>query len=115
MSLSFEESCSRYRDFIAENGYPRDLVWITQKDVLLSGKRFLYVRLPIPESNREHARALFDAAMKEQSGVSFRKVCETEHATLCSVWVPADGSERQYAMCSQKDLKMSAANGESRV
>ena len=53
--------------------------------------------------------------MKDQSGVSFKTVCETEHATLCAVCVPADSSERQYAMCSQKDPKMSAAIGESRV
>jgi hypothetical protein len=115
MSASFEESCARFCEFLAANGYTRELAWITPQDVLLSGTRLLYVRVPIPNSNQEHARALFDAAMKEQSGVSFKTVCETDYATLCTVWVPTDDSEGQNAMCSKTDLKMSAAIGESRV
>jgi hypothetical protein len=115
MSASFEESCARFREFLANNGYAHEAVWITPKDVLLSGRRLVYVRLPIPGGNREHARALFDTAMKEQSGVSFKTVCETDYATLCTVWVPADDSERQHAMCSKADLKMSAATSEGRV
>jgi hypothetical protein len=115
MSASFEESCARFRTFLASSGYARELVWITPNDVLCSRERLLYVKLPIPKSNHEHARAHFDAAMKEQSGVSFKVVRETDYAALCTVWVPADNSERQYAMCSKTDLKMSAATGERRV
>jgi len=85
------------------------------EDVLLSGQRLLYVKLPIPNSNGECARTLFEAAMKGHSGVTFKAVCETDHATLCAVWVPTDDSERQYAMCSKTDLKMSAATGNSKI
>lgn len=92
MSASFEESCARFSEFLADNGYAHAPVWITPKDVLLGGQRLLYVKLPIPEGNQKRARTLFDTAMKEQSGVSFKTVCETDGATLCTVWVPADDS-----------------------
>jgi hypothetical protein len=115
MSASFEESCARFSEFLADNGYAHAPVWITPKDVLLGGQRLLYVKLPIPEGNQKRARTLFDTAMKEQSGVSFKTVCETDGATLCTVWVPADDSERERAMCSKTDLKMSLSPCESRV
>jgi hypothetical protein len=115
MSASFEESCVNFRDFLAQNGHTHQLAWITSSDVLLIGPRLLYVKLPLPNSNREYARAVFETAMKTQSGVSLSAVGETDHATLCTVWSPTDESERQYAMHSKTNLKMSARTVESRV
>jgi hypothetical protein len=115
MNGSFEESYVRFRGFLAENGYSREPVWITRKDVLLSERRLLYVKIPLPNSNREHARVIFETAMNRYSGVSFSAVCETDHSTLCTAWAPADESDRQYAMCPKTGLKMSARTVESRV
>src|SRR5882757_6131371 len=98
MSPSFEESCVRFRQFLVENGYSHGPAWTTREDVLLGRRRKLYARFPIPNRNREHARSLFEAAMNEQTGVSFSAVCETDRTTLCRVWVPADDTERKYAM-----------------
>ena len=53
--------------------------------------------------------------MKEHSGVSFHAVCETDHRTLCTVWVPRDEDERQRAMCSKTDLKTTVPVDASRV
>jgi hypothetical protein len=114
VSASFEESCARFSKFLSDNGYSPRIVWITPEDVLFTGRPLLYVKLPTPPRNSEQARMRFDVAMKEQSGVSFRAFCQTDYSTLCTVWVPADESERERAMCSKTDLKMSAAIGESR-
>jgi hypothetical protein len=114
VSASFEDSCASFRDLLAGNGYPHEFVWIASEDVLRGRRRLLYVKLPIPD-RRDDACARFEAAMKEQSGVTFKAVCETDHRTLCAVWVPSNGSERQYSMCSKTDLKMSVPVGKSRV
>ena len=114
MSTSFEESCVRFREFLLKNGYAHEPAWITPKDVLLGGRR-LYVRLPLGNSNRDYVRVVFQTAMNGQAGVSFKAVGETDQSTLCTVWSPADESERQRAMCSKTDLKMSANTGESRI
>jgi hypothetical protein len=114
MSASFEESCVRFREFLFKNGYAHEPAWITPDDVLLSGRR-LYVRGPPGNINREYARQVFQTAMNAQAGVSFSAVGETDRSTLCRVWTPADESERQRAMCSKTDLKMSANTGDSRI
>jgi len=108
VSASFEDSCRRFREFLARNGYPLELVWITSDDVLLTGRNFLYVKLPSPDRGGGAARARFEAATKAQSGVSFKGLFETDHKTLCTVWVASDDSECERAMCSKTDLKMSA-------
>jgi hypothetical protein len=115
VSASFEESCARFREFLAGNGYSRDFVWITAEDVLLSTRGLLYVKLPNPDHARYDARSRFETAMKEQCGVSFKAVCESDHKTFCTVWAPNDDSEGERAMCSKADLKMSVPVGVSRV
>ena len=109
MSASFEESCGRFCEFLIRNGYPGEIVWITSDDLLVTGRRLFYVRLPNPDRGRVDARARFEEAAKKQSGVSFRAMFETDHRSLCTVWVPIDDSERERAMCSKTDLKMSAS------
>jgi len=115
VGASFEESCGRFREFLVSNGYLRDLVWISSDDVLLSGRRVFYVRLPEPDRARDVARARYELAMKDQSSVSFKALCETDHRTLCTVWVPGDDSECERALCSKTELKMSVPAGASRI
>ena len=95
MSASFEESCGRFCEFLIRNGYPGEIVWITSDDLLVTGRRLFYVRLPNPDRGRVDARARFEEAAKKQSGVSFRAMFETDHRSLCTVWVPIDDSERE--------------------
>jgi hypothetical protein len=115
VNASFEESCVRFREFLAGNGYSSEFARITSEDVLVGGRPLLYVKLPNPDRARDDARARFEEAMKKESGVSFKAVCETDHRTLCTVWAPRDDSEREYAMCSKTDLKMSVPAGASRM
>ena len=114
MSSTFEEACIRYSQFLGDNGYHSQILWITPRDILVTDRRSFYVRTPVPASNLERARELFETAIKQQSGVSFSTVCETDHATCCRAWAPADHEERQRAMCPP-ELKMSASTTESRV
>jgi len=115
MTTTFEEECSQFGRFLVSNGYPDKLIWVTPQDVLVTGARHFYVRVPVPADNLKYARELYDTAMKQQSGISFSTVCETDQATCCNVWVPVDEDERQRAMCSKAALKMSAATGDSRA
>jgi len=112
---SFEEECSRFRQFLSADGYPDQIIWVTPEDVLVAGVRRFYVKLPVPAKNLEYARELFERATRQQSGVSFSTVCETRESTCCNVWVPGDDDERQRAMCSKTDLKLSVAAAGSRA
>ncbi len=114
MTSTFEESCVRYSQFLRSNGYPGELIWVNQQDILLTTRRLIYVRLPVSEGNRKVVHDLFNKAMREQSGISFSTVCALDAATCCRAWVPADEEERQRAMCP-KDLKLSVAAASSRL
>src|SRR5580692_10663860 len=113
MTLTFDESCLRFRKFLGDNGYPADLIWITPQE-LLAGDRLLYVRLPVPDVNVQRVREVFENAMEQHSGIVFTTVCELDSATCCRAWVPADDDERGRAMCP-RDLKISALKGNSRI
>jgi hypothetical protein len=111
---NFDDAQERFREFLAKNGYPTELIWVTPNDVLLTGRKLIYVKLPVPKCNLLRARELFELGMPRQLGVSFRAVCEFKGVTCCYVWVPADQSESQHAFMP-RDLKMSANTGESKV
>jgi hypothetical protein len=114
VETTFEQSCARFSSFLKNNGYPDELIWITPQDILFTNRRLLYVKFPIPRRNLEQVHALFDKAMKEQSGISFSTACELDRFTCCKAWVPANDDERMRAMCS-RDVKLSAATGNSRM
>jgi hypothetical protein len=114
VNLSFQEACSRYQNFLTANGYPSQIVWVTPENILATGSRTLLVKMPVPSENLGRVREIYDAAIKNQTGVSFSTVCEMDDVTCCRVWAPLDESERQHAQCP-RDLKLSALTGENRL
>jgi hypothetical protein len=72
--FTFEESCNRFRRFLNDNGYPGDVIWVTPQDVLFTGRRLLYVKLPVPDGNLNRVREIYDTAVSTHSGVSFSTV-----------------------------------------
>ncbi len=97
VTATFEEASARFRKFLADNGYPDKLVWVTPQDVLFTRSRRLYIKVPVTDHNLRGVRELFEAAMKAQSGISFSTVCKLGDATCCRAWVPANEDERQRA------------------
>src|SRR5260370_37513455 len=100
MTPSFEESYLRFRVFLTKNGFARETVWITSEDVILGGERLLYVKLPVPNSNHDHARGVFESATNKKSGVSFSAIGETDAATPRTVCIPDDVLARHYSTTS---------------
>ena len=47
----FDGALTRFRAFLKQNNYAENVVWVMPEDILLTGKRFLYVRVPIPAEN----------------------------------------------------------------
>jgi len=109
---TFQESVAEFRRFLAENGYPQDLIWVNPDDVILTGP-LIYVRVPVSQSNEESARQLFEHGISQQMGVLFATLCEIGSATCSYVWVPKDQTEAQEALMPA-GLKMSVNTGASR-
>jgi hypothetical protein len=47
----FDGAQARFRAFLKQNNYSENVIWVMSEDILLTGKRFLYVRVPIPAEN----------------------------------------------------------------
>lgn len=114
MDSSFDESLVKFRRFLRENGYPEKVVWLMPKDVLLSGRRLIYVRVPIPRTNETLACELFALSVSQGRGVLFKTICTIEDTTYAFAWSPKDEDEAEQRQIGN-GLKMSVVIKSSMV
>jgi hypothetical protein len=110
----FEEAVSHFEDFLRSNGYSPTLIWVEPADLVLPAGRAIYVRVPVPSRNLEHARSRFASGMAEGLGVTFGTVCDLPNATCCYAWVPKDRKQQQEHLVGC-GMKISAKTDSSRV
>jgi hypothetical protein len=110
----FDEAVSRFEAFLRQNGYPTELVWVEPADLVLPGRRAIYVKLPVPENNLVQARNRFTTAMSTGLGITFGTICELGTTTCCYAWSPKDRTEQQEHLMGS-GLKLSAKTGSSRL
>src|SRR2546430_17558616 len=74
-SPGFDAAVARFRAFLKANNYSENIVWVMPEDILLTGKRFLYVRVPIPADNERRIRRMYDEGMTQGRGLLMGTVC----------------------------------------
>jgi hypothetical protein len=114
MNLAFDDCLSKFRDFLKANGYPEDVVWVEPEDVLLSGGRLIYVRVPVADTNERRVRRLCDLSRETNKGILFETICLTVNTTYAFAWVPSNEREADLRLMPN-DLKMSAKTGLAKV
>ena len=113
---SFGATVVRFQQFLGQNQYPESILWLTPEDVLLSGKRFVYVRLPIPAANEMTARKMFDDGVANGRGLLMSTICEMEGSTYCYVWYPRRQEEEPQGLWPRDgSVKLSAKMATSRL
>src|SRR5882724_13643360 len=75
VSGNFDESLALFRQFLENHGYPQEIVWLTPNDVIATGRRLVYIRIPVPRENERLVRELYKSGMSEGRGVLFETVC----------------------------------------
>jgi hypothetical protein len=111
---TFEDAVAQFKEFLRENGYSANVVWVEPTDLVLPGRHAIYVKMPPPSRNVEYARRRFAFGMSEALGVTFGTICELQNATCCYVWVPKSRTEQQEHLLGP-GLKLSAQSVTSRV
>ena len=114
MAFSFEDSLSEFREFLQKNDYPEKVEWVEPGDVLLSGRRLIYVRVPVPEMNEQRVRQQFDLSQGSHRGILFGTICAIGDTTYAYAWMPRDAAEAERSLMSN-GLKMSAKTGLGKV
>jgi len=113
---SFGATVVRFQEFLGQNQYPENILWLTPEDVLLSGKRSVYVRVPIPAANEMKARKMYDDGVANGRGLLISTICEMESSTCCYVWYPRRQEEEPQGIWPHDgSVNLSAKMETSRV
>jgi hypothetical protein len=110
---TFEEAVASFESLLRENGYVANLIWAEPRDLILSGRRRIYVRLPVSATNLDCVRERFTSGMSTGRGITFGTICKLQHATCCYAWTPATETERETHLMSS-GLKLSVGVDQSR-
>jgi len=101
---------ARFSEFLGKCEYAKNIVWLTPEDVLLSGKRFVYVKCPVPENNEAKARKIYSEGMAHGRGLLMATVCEMDDSTCCYIWYPKSKEEEPQGIWPHDgSVKMSAS------
>jgi len=112
----FEATRAQFLELLRQCDYPQTIVWVAPEDVLLSGKRFVYVRVPVPNDNEMKIRRIFEEGILRGRGVLISTICEMAGSTCCYVWFPKDGEEGHYGLWPKDGgVKMTAQTESSRI
>jgi hypothetical protein len=93
----FAPAVERYREFLAADGVPTEILWVEREDVT-SYKRQIWVRLPLPAENPARAEDRYIRGRSRGLGLRLETLCALDGVACCYVWAPRDRVEAEQAM-----------------
>jgi hypothetical protein len=114
VNQNFEGAFAKFCQFLNDNGYSPNVIWVTPQEVILSGGA-AYVKVPVPRRNEELVRELFQLSVNQQVAILFTTICEIDGATCTYAWVQKNDSEAAEALMPDSGVKMSIKSGLSRI
>jgi hypothetical protein len=113
---NFDAAVAQFRELLGMSEYARKIIWLVPEDVIATGKRFVYVRVPVPAVNEAKARQMYDEGISNERGVLLSTVCETEDSTCCYVWYPKKTEEEPEGIWPKNGgVKFSAKMGSAKI
>jgi hypothetical protein len=94
-NTNFEDAVAKFQEFLKTNQYSGEITWVQPGDVLLTGKRQLYIRVSSQEARQKMARTTYEDGMPRRRGVLFRTICDLGSTTCSHVRAPASDEEAQ--------------------
>jgi hypothetical protein len=95
---NFEAVVAEFEKFLQTNLYPGRIMWVQSEDVLLTGKRLVYVRIPAPKARAAAAQKIYESGMERGLGVLLGTICELDGMTCCHVWAPSNEQEAEESL-----------------
>ena len=110
----FDGAVARFRVFLKQNNYSENVVWVMPDDILLTGHRVFYVRVPIPTEREKRIRRNYDDGVKTGRGLVMGTVCKTNQSSFCYLWYPRSAQEVPLGLWpTDGELKLSATEESS--
>jgi hypothetical protein len=112
----FETAISQFKVLLGKCQYAKSILWVTPRDVILPGRRLVYIKIPVPTSNETEARKTYQEGIAQGRGLLISTLCEMPESTCCFLWYPRNVDEVPQGNWPHDGLfKMSAETGESRI
>jgi hypothetical protein len=92
---NFEDAVAKFQEFLKANQYSDEIVWVEPDDVLLTGKRLVYVCVAGQKVREKTARRTYEEGMPRRRGVLFRTICDLGSITCTHVWAPRSDDEAE--------------------
>jgi hypothetical protein len=94
---TFDETVSRFRDFLQSQGWPSKIAWLQREHLLVAKIWRFWVREPGPHAELG-AKATYELGLKQGYGIRLDGICADENTTFATVFVPRDHVESEQAM-----------------
>jgi hypothetical protein len=94
---NFEAEIARFQQFLRVNQFSATILWIQPEDLLITGKRLLYVRFPVSKTREVVAQQTFEKGIGQQRGALLKALFELEGQSFCFVWVSENNDEAARA------------------
>lgn len=103
--LTLNAAAEKFRLFLASQGYPTTIRWLSPTDVLVEEKHRFWVRLR--QSDRVvGSKERYAEGLSRKLGIELRAICATEVETFAFVFLPQDDLDRQCHLMGRM-LKLS--------
>lgn len=86
----------QFKAFLAQNGYPAVIQWVSADDVLIDSKARIHIHPDPAATSKMESR--YATGCKQGFGVALVAISATDSLTLATVFVPCDDIEAQYAL-----------------
>ncbi len=105
---SFCEAELRFREFVRWNNLSGGVIWVFRDDVVVKRHGIPWVRLPVPEQNRNLVEAMYEEARPRlsETGICLDVFCALPGNRSCAyVFIPPDPRSAELHMI--RGLKLS--------
>jgi hypothetical protein len=103
---NFHEAKQFFQNFLFEQGFSSDLLWVFGEDIIYLPKRFL-IKVPLPAENETFAEACFNVGRERDFGLCLHTFCLLDGRPCCYVQLPKDDLDAQYSLMGNESVKYS--------
>lgn len=101
---TFQEAIQQFREFLAEEGISKEILWLCREDIAWHDFKF-YIRKPLPKENEQLVEKLYEHGCERGLGILLDVFWLLDSHAYCYIWLPEDERDAELAMVAS--LKMS--------
>jgi hypothetical protein len=87
------EAAQMFREYLASNGYPTHIRWITPEQILQGEDGKYLVHAGSTEEARAEAEEQYNAGLQAGFGILFQALCATAGETIAEIYIPSDSAD----------------------